>query len=239
MLATRASRDKRKAQADAVAAGQATFVYPCAIHGERAVSDSAYGWCIECRSMAAAHSKAKAERKAARLGELRSDPEAVARMRAQAINYGAIDRMRRQGRPERALPSPETLRDVVEFARLYPLGATFDHIVPLKGKTVCGLHVWYNLQPTCGESNSIKNARFDPERFPEQRPCNGLPGGQYHGEEGVAQLERFLRMDIPIYGLGLHLIADAAPTAKGPQKAPKKTQRATPGRKTKARRPTK
>lgn len=159
-------------------------------------------------------------------------------MRAVAVNNRAIDRLRKQGRPERALPTPETLREVVEFVKLYPLTATIDHIVPLKGKTVCGLHVWYNLQPTSSESNGIKSARFDPERFPEQRPCNGFPGGQYHGAEGVEELERFLRMDIPIYGMGSHLMADPAPKANRPQKAPKKRQRGTSRRKTKARRHT-
>lgn len=43
MRFTPASKDKRQAQFAALESGTETFVWPCAIHGEQAVSDSRQG----------------------------------------------------------------------------------------------------------------------------------------------------------------------------------------------------
>lgn len=43
-----------------------------------------------------------------------------------------------------------------------------DHIVPLGSDMVCGLHVWWNLQPMAEASNVLKNSTFDPRFYPEQ-----------------------------------------------------------------------
>lgn len=43
-----------------------------------------------------------------------------------------------------------------------------DHIVPLVSDKVCGLHVWWNLQPMPEAANVLKNNNFDPRFYPEQ-----------------------------------------------------------------------
>lgn len=58
-----------------------------------------------------------------------------------------------------------------------------DHIVPLVSDVVCGLHVWWNLQPMPEATNVLKNNNFDPRFYPEQGvvafPSNdGLPPAQ-------------------------------------------------------------
>jgi hypothetical protein len=51
----------------------------------------------------------------------------------------------------------------VVYQKAQEYGFEVDHIVPLKGKRVCGLHVWENLQLMTREDNTKKNNRHWPD----------------------------------------------------------------------------
>lgn len=103
------------------------------------------------------------------------DPEAA---RARVNQYfkdcpevnAALAARRRVAR-DRATPAWADLariREVYAFAvecREAGLDVHVDHIFPLKGKTVSGLHVAGNLRVCLAEVNLKKGNRFDPQTF--------------------------------------------------------------------------
>ena len=66
-----------------------------------------------------------------------------------------------KARADRRMPSWVDKEALISFYKNCPKGMTVDHIVPLKGKAVTGLHVPWNLQYLTRSENARKGARFD------------------------------------------------------------------------------
>lgn len=64
------------------------------------------------------------------------------------------------------IPSWANLEEIKKiYSRATELGLTVDHIIPLRGKYVSGLHVENNLQLLTLSENSIKHNKFDVDKF--------------------------------------------------------------------------
>lgn len=84
--------------------------------------------------------------------------------RAKRPGYASSVNRKRALAQLRATPKWLTPAQIAEIEGVYLYGALFgfhiDHIVPIKGKTVCGLHVPWNLQPLTPSENIAKGNRL-------------------------------------------------------------------------------
>ena len=58
----------------------------------------------------------------------------------------------------------EEIEAIKQFYLNCPVGHEVDHVIPLNGKTVCGLHVLSNLQYLTAEANRKKSNSFTTHR---------------------------------------------------------------------------
>ena len=65
-----------------------------------------------------------------------------------------------KSRVRKAMPAWADKAKIRAFYEARPAGMHVDHIVPIRGKTVCGLHVHYNLRYLSSEENMKKSNRF-------------------------------------------------------------------------------
>lgn len=71
-------------------------------------------------------------------------------------------------RDQKQRPTWSQANAILDFYVKCPPGHVVDHIVPLRGKIVSGLHVLENLQYLPQHVNSSKSARFDFEQYYEE-----------------------------------------------------------------------
>lgn len=109
--------------------------------------------------------KLAAERRAERV----RDPD---RVRERERRNGRIKRQRypekkcaevrkRQAAKQQRLPAWADLEAIKRFYENRPDGTQVDHKIPLRGRTVSGLHVVENLQYLTPEENLLKNNNFE------------------------------------------------------------------------------
>lgn len=94
-----------------------------------------------------------------------ANPEKYANMqKTWRAKHGARYTAMRRSLKSKATPRWLTVNDLAEIEKIYlkasELDLDVDHIVPLQGKTVCGLHVPWNLQLLTPTENKIKSNRL-------------------------------------------------------------------------------
>lgn len=111
-----------------------------------------------------------------------ADPEAARAYQRQwrrenrnrANGYAAYERARQLG----ATPSwltPAQKEEMIQFYIACPKGWHVDHILPLDGPEVCGLHVPWNLQYLPARANRLKGRRLNPQLWPAQAQLGPPP----------------------------------------------------------------
>lgn len=83
------------------------------------------------------------------------------RWREEKPWMNAAKEAKRRATKLKATPKWADLKAIKEFYKNCPKGYHVDHIIPLKGRNVCGLHVLENLQYLPAIENIKKSNRYD------------------------------------------------------------------------------
>lgn len=107
------------------------------------------------------------ERNKERICARNRDPAVRARFRARDNHLSRLKKARRI----QATPAWANLEAIRAFyAEAEALGLHVDHVIPMRGRLVCGLHVENNLQLLDSVANMRKNNSFDPATHVEPPP---------------------------------------------------------------------
>ncbi len=119
-------------------------------HKDNSNTSGCHGYCKKCRV------ELNAE-------QYRTESTQEAHQRSYQKNYFKILERNQHYKGERALRVPKwsQTEQIIDFYSKCPRGMHVDHIVPLKGELVSGLHVMQNLQYLSAEENMQKGNRFE------------------------------------------------------------------------------
>lgn len=130
------------------------------------------GTCVSCKKERDASPKARARKIEVRLAYKERAAvkyqEWYARNRGKKLQYQKDNAARynyywsrRAAHIRQATPKWADTETIKQFYLNRPKGYHVDHIIPLRGKAVCGLHVEGNLQYLSAEENMKKNNSFE------------------------------------------------------------------------------
>lgn len=178
------------AVANAAKAGRYFTGKPCK-HGHVAERFLSCGICVECNRLFAANRREKYPEqtracvKAAyeKYGEKYAPGKRTARAKWKLANpewvkasnhkqyvrkgsaYWRAARSKRRAAERRQVPPWANVAEIERIYRECPTGHHVDHVIPLRGKLVSGLHVETNLQYLPARANQRKHNRFNPEEW--------------------------------------------------------------------------
>jgi hypothetical protein len=134
-----------------------------------AAKDGLQSQCKPClnsgaRSAYRASPESQRARARARAAEVYSSPEEVARQRAKASQQRSEKTKRKASWANKQLIAAY-YKEAKRLEELTGIKFHVDHIIPLQGDLVSGLHVETNLQLLPAHENQAKHNSFDPETF--------------------------------------------------------------------------